>query len=102
MGVGGVGAVEVAEIFHGFEVTEDFGIVADQEEGCLVLPTDFADEVEGFEGAGAVEVAGGFIGKNELGLVSEGAGHGNALLLPDTKLAGFVVHTVGKAHAGEE
>ena len=46
-----------------------------------------------------VQVPGGFIRKNDGGVIRQGAGDRHALLLPAAQLAGQMVQAVGEAHA---
>ena len=48
-----------------------------------------------------VEVAGGFVGEDDGGLVDEGAGDGDALALTAGELVGLVVHAGLEADGGE-
>ncbi len=55
------------------------------------------EEGEDFGGAGGVEVSGGFVGEDEVGIGDDGAGDGDALLLSAGELAGEVVEPVAEA-----
>ena len=71
------------------------GDAADDEELLTRLhesePSRLADERERFAGVRVVEVAGRFVGEDELGPVGQRPGDGDALLLPGGKLARQVV-----------
>ena len=54
-----------------------------------------AEEFEDAFGVLGVEVASGFVGHDDIGLVADGAGDGEALLLADGKLVGFGLGLVG-------
>jgi hypothetical protein len=51
---------------------------------------------------GRVQVAGRLVGKQDRGIVGEGAGDGNALLLAAGQLRGIVVPAVGQADLLEQ
>lgn len=57
-----------------------FRVVADHQERVASGVREFGQEVEDFARVGLVEVACGFVGKDEDGVVGEGAGDGDALL----------------------
>src|SRR5699024_3607658 len=48
-----------------------------------------------------IEVAGGFVGEEEVGVGDDGAGDGDALFLAAGELAGEVVEAVAQAHEVE-
>lgn len=62
--------------------------MADAEERGVVGPADFLDEVHRDRGVLGIEARGGFVGEDEFGLAGEGAGDGDALLLPDAEVLG--------------
>ena len=56
-------------------------IVADDKDTGVLLAGDFGEEFHHLAAALAVERGGGFVGEDEVGLVRERTGHGDALLL---------------------
>ena len=76
----------------------DQGVVGDDHEGGSVL-VELGEEVEDDLLVGLVEVTGGLVGEDELGVVDEGAGHAHALLFAAGELAGQVGGAVGEADA---
>jgi hypothetical protein len=54
--------------------------VGDHNQG-FALADELAKEGKDFAGGAEVEVAGGFVGDDERGIVGQGAGNGGALLL---------------------
>ena len=72
--------------------------MGDDHEGRAVL-VELVEQVEDDLLVGFVQVAGGFVGQQQLGVVDEGAGHAHALLLAAGELAGQVRGPVGEADA---
>ena len=73
------------------------GVVGDEEDGDALVAVEALQEVHDFVAGFGVEVAGGFVGEDEFGLVNESAGDGDALLLAAGELVGFVVAAVVEA-----
>ena len=61
------------------------------------LGKNIHDFIRGF----AIQVTGGFIGKNNGGIVDQCPGNGNPLALPTGKLIGFVVAPVRQVHLAQ-
>ncbi len=65
-----------------------------------------ADEAEEFGedevGGAFVEIAGGLVGEDQRGLVGEGAGDGDSLLLAAGELGGLVGQPFGEAERAEQ
>ena len=59
------------------------------------------DQIDDRRASGGVEIAGGFIGKQQRGAGGEGAGDGHALLLAARELRGVMVEAVAKAYGGK-
>ncbi len=59
------------------------------------------DEGEDCLGGAFVEVAGGFVGEEDLGLGDQGAGEADALLLASAELAGLMLGAFGEAYLVE-
>ncbi len=73
-----------------------FFIVRDDEEGLLEGVSEDEEEVMELAGVLGVEVAGGLVGEDQLGVVHQRPGHGNALLLPSRQLRGLVPYPIRK------
>jgi len=65
-------------------------IVGDDNEGLAELLAEVEEELVELLFVLRVEGAGGLVGKDDIGLVHEGAGHGDALLLATRELGGAV------------
>ena len=65
--------------------------VSDLDDGHAVVAVQFAEELHDLAALVGVEVAGGFVGENEGGLVDEGAGDAEGLLLAAGELGGVEV-----------
>ena len=74
--------------------------MGDDHEGRAVL-VELVEQVEDDLFVGFVQVAGGLVGQQQLGVVDEGAGHAHALLLAAGELARQVCGAVGQADAVE-
>ena len=64
------------------------GVVGDHDDGFAEFLVEALEEGEDFLGGGGVEVAGGFVGEDEVGVGDDGAGDGDALFLAAGELAG--------------
>ena len=80
--------VDRREIPHPPELGEGALVVAHEQKGGAVFPADLADQLQGLAGAATVEVARRFVGQDELRMVGQRAGHGDALLLAGGELPG--------------
>ncbi len=80
----------------------DFFVVGGDEKGGVVFFVDFFEELDDFGAGFFVEVAGGFVGEDDFGVVDEGAGDGDALFLAAGEGFCFVVFFVGEFDFGEE
>jgi hypothetical protein len=76
-----LGDAAVFDIHDPVEDIERAVVVGDDEDAGVALVGDFGEEFHHLPTALAVECGGGFVGKDEAGIVREGAGHGDALLL---------------------
>ena len=76
--------------------------VSDKEDGGFFFASEAGDEVDDGGTGSGVEIAGGFVGEKDGGLVDEGAGDGGALELSTRELVGAMVGTVGKMDGGKE
>jgi hypothetical protein len=77
------------------------GVVGDHEDGFVELAIQALKKFEDVFGALGVEVAGRFVGEDEVGVGDDGAGDGDALFLAAGELAGEVVHAVFEANEFE-
>ena len=76
--------------------------VGDEKDGGFLFASEAGDEFDDGVTGGGVEIAGGFIGEKNRGLVDEGAGDGGALKLSAGELVGAVVGAIGELDGGEE
>ena len=76
--------------------------VGDEEDGGFFFASEAGDEFDDGVTGGGVEIAGGFIGEKNRGLVDEGAGDGGALTLSAGELVGAVVGAIGELDGSEE
>ena len=70
--------------------------MGDEDDGAALMG-EFAEEVEDELAGVGVEVSGGLVGEDNLGVVDEGACDGDALLLAAGELVGPVLDAVGFA-----
>src|SRR5690606_10547111 len=77
-------------------VVRDVELVGDHDDGDALV-VEFLKNAHDLDGGFAVEVAGGFVGEEDVRLVDEGAGDGDALLLSAGKLAGKMIGALGEA-----
>ena len=75
--------------------------VGDDHQRHAGLAIDIAQQLEDRVGALGVEGGGSLVAENDLGLASERAGNGHALLLPAGELAGIALRLLRKANAVE-
>ena len=78
------------------------GVVGDDDEGFAGFIDDAEEHVHDGGTCGGVEIAGGFVGVEDAGIVDEGAGDGDALLFAAGEFGGEVVEAFGEANAVEE
>ena len=71
--------------------------MGDHDDGFVEFGAQAFEEVEHFRGTGGIQVAGGFVGEDHIGIGDDGAGDGDALLLAAGKLAGEVVEAIVQA-----
>ncbi len=76
--------------------------MGDQDQGFFVVVDEGEEELAELLGVGVVEVAGGLVGEDEVGIVAEGAGDGGALPLSAGEELGGVIGSLGKADLIEE
>ena len=76
--------------------------VGDKKDGGFLFASEASDKFDDGVTGGGVEIAGGFVGEKNRGLVDEGAGDGGALKLSARELVGAMVGTIGELDGGEE
>jgi hypothetical protein len=80
----------------------DGGVVGDEEKGFAAGPDEIGKEAEDAVGIFRVEVAGRFVGEDDLGVVGEGAGDSDALLFAAGEVAAGALGFGGKADGVEQ
>ena len=80
----------------------NFGAVGDEDDGGFLLAGEPGDEFDDGGAGGGVEVARRFIGKENGGLMNEGAGEGGALKLAAGELVGSMMGPVGESDGGQQ
>jgi hypothetical protein len=92
----------VVHVGDGVGEVEDAVVVADDEDGAVRVDggggEEFHDTVTGF----VVEGGGGFVADDETGLVDEGSGEGDALLLTSGETGWGLVETVAETELVED
>ena len=76
--------------------------MGDDDEGLAGFIDDAEEHVHDGGTGGGVEIAGGFVGVEDAGVVDEGAGDGDALLFAAGEFGGEMVEALGEADAVEE
>src|SRR5579884_3762392 len=76
--------------------------MGDEDEGLPKFTIEAAEQVHDVGGGFAIEVASGFVGPDDGGIVSEGASDGDALALAAGEFGGPVFGAIGEAHTFEE
>ena len=90
-------AVEEADYAVGFH---GLGLVVGYHDDCgAVLGVEAVEEAHHLGAHLAVEVAGGLVGEDNLGLTYDGTGYGHALSLTAAELRGQMVDAVGHLEA---
>lgn len=77
-----------------------FGVCNHDDRGSLLVK--IGQQLHDFVTVGGIEVTGRFIGQDKLGVIDDGAGDGDALLLTTGELLGVVVTTVHDLHFVED
>jgi hypothetical protein len=75
----------------------EIGVVGDDDEGFVVVVGEFEEERHDFRAVFGIEVAGGFVGEEDIGIVDKGAGDGGALLFAPGEFGGEMVKAVAEA-----
>src|SRR5690606_2718401 len=76
----------------------DLFVVGGDEKGGFLVLVDLLDQLHDLGGGVAIEIAGGFVGEDQFGLVHQGAGNGDALLLTAGQGGGEKIHAVAEAN----
>ena len=71
-------------------------VVRDDDERLFEGISKDKEKVVKFTSVLGIEIAGWFVGEDELGVVHQGSGHRNTLLLPSRQLGGFVPYPIRK------
>ena len=79
-------------------IAGDVLIVRNHEDGVAGL-VEVAKYIDDDIFVGFVEIAGGLVRKDELGLIDESASDGDTLLFPAGKFCGEMIEAVGEANA---
>ena len=80
----------------------DFFAVGDENDGGFFFSGELGDEIDDHGAGGRVEIAGGFVGEKDRGLVDEGTGEGGSLELSTRELVGAMVGAVGELDGFKE
>jgi hypothetical protein len=73
-------------------------VVGDDDEGFSSFGDEGEEQLHDFAAGGGVEVAGGFIGEEQAGVINEGAGDGDALLFSPAQFMRQVVEAGAEAN----
>ena len=76
----------------------DVGLVGDDEHRAAMLAVEVHQQLQDLLGRTTVEVAGGLVGEDQLGLVHEGPGDGDPLALTTRELRRPVVQALAEPH----
>ena len=80
----------------------NFFAVGDENDGGFFFSGELGDEIDDHGAGRGVEIAGGFVGEKDRGLVDEGTGEGGSLELSTGKLVGAMVGAVGELDGFKE
>ena len=80
----------------------NFFAVGDEDDGGFFFSGELGDEIDDHGAGGGVEIAGGFVGEKDRGLVDEGTGEGGSLELSTGQLVGAMVGAVGELDGFKE
>jgi hypothetical protein len=75
----------------------EIGVVGDDDEGFAAFVGEIEEEGHDFGAVFGIEVAGGFVGEEDIGIVDKGAGDGGALLFAPGEFGGEMVKAVAEA-----
>ena len=94
------GEVSVNKLNAAVGLLGDVGIVGDHEDG-MASAVELAEQADDDFLVGLVEIAGGLVGQNELGLIDQRTSDGDALLLSTRELRGKVREAMPQTDAFE-
>ena len=77
-------------------------VVGDHDPGLVLFVDQIGEDLDDLVGPFGVQAGGGFIGQDHAGVVDQGAGDGDPLLLAAGKLAWQVVQAVFQAQTGQQ
>ena len=80
----------------------DFFAVGNEYDSCFFAAGELGDEIDDHGAGGGVEIAGGFVGEKDGGLVDQGAGEGGPLELASGKLMRPVMGAIAQTDGGEK
>jgi hypothetical protein len=80
----------------------NFFAVGDENDGGFFFSGELGDEIDDHGAGRGVEIAGGFVGEKDRGLVDEGTGEGGSLELSTGQLVGAMVGAVGELDGFKE
>src|SRR3990170_2453691 len=83
-------------------VAGDVVLVGDQQHGDAAVAVETLQDLHDLDAGAAVEIAGGLVGQDQLGVVDQRARDRHPLLLPAGELVGRVVGTLADAHRAQE
>jgi hypothetical protein len=76
--------------------------VGDENDGGFFFSGELGDEIDDHGAGGGVEIAGGFVGEKDRGLVDESTSEGGSLELSTGQLVGAMVGAVGELDGFKE
>ena len=79
--------------------SREFLVVRDEDEGGAGLGVEVEEKFDDAMARLAIEIAGGFVGEEDLGAIDEGAGDRHALLLATRELRGVMMQSFTQPHA---
>jgi hypothetical protein len=82
-------------------MARQIGTVGDQDQGLAEPAYQLVQQFRHPVAGGRIQVAGGFVGQNQVRLVNQGAGHGDPLLLPAGQRVGETVPITGQIDGRE-
>ena len=87
---------------HALHSGSEGGIMSDEHNSEVQVLLKFEEKINKGVGIGFVERAGGFIGKEQLGLIDQGTNHGNPLTFPARELGWALVLMRTETNSGQQ